>query len=180
MKIRYLVSQHFGRVTAQVTIGGNVGIVHLELEVPCQRLVHYQFDYSRVQQIVRPGEDVAELAIRLAVAQARRLGLYAPGREVSEPIELKLGVQSWLGDLTLEPFGGATTGIEALAKKQSARRKTARQERRSDQQTCKAVELGIRLCNKYGAEAAHDFLAQLGIPNRIVLRVVVDADFRRK
>lgn len=180
MKTRYLVSQHFGRVTAQVTIDGLAGTVQLEFEIPRQRLVHYQFDTLRVQQVLRPGQDVAELAIRLAVAQARRLGLYVPGREICEPIALNLGVQPWLGDLTLEPFGGATTGIEALARTQSARRHQDRQERRSDKQTCKAVDRGLRLRNRQGEEAALDFLAQRGIPEHIVQRVVSDADSRRK
>ncbi|MEJ7808702.1 MAG: hypothetical protein WKG03_22625, partial [Telluria sp.] len=60
-----------------------------------------------MHELARPDENTAELAIRLAVAQARKLGLQAPRREIPDLIDLKLDIPPWRGDLTLEPFGGA-------------------------------------------------------------------------
>lgn len=180
MLTRYLVSQHFGKVAAQVTMNGSAGIVHLELELPRKRVLECVFDRSRMYEIVRPDEKAAELAIRLAVAQARKLGLHAPRREIPDLIDLKLDIAPWRGDLTLEPFGGATTGIEKLAVIKSLRRQYSMQERRRDKQMCKEVDRGVKLQSKHGAQAALDFLTQKRIPDHVVLRVVSCAAFRRK
>ena len=180
MLTRYLVSQYFGKVAAQVTMDGSEGIVHLELELPRKRVLECAFDRSRIREIVRADEKAAELAIRLAVAQARKLGLHAPRREVPAPIELKFDIQPWRGDLTLEPFGGATTGIDNLAARKSLPGKFSMQERRTNKQMSREVDRGVKLHGKHGAKAALDFLTQQGIPDHIVLRVVSCAAFRRK
>jgi hypothetical protein len=126
---RYLISQYFGKARVVVQPdAGDVGVVRLYCELT-QGLM-YQFSFSVQAPCLRADHAAAsaELAARLAIAQAQ-----AACRQCGTPTEavscrLRTDLHPWHGDLLLEPYGGATSGIQAAAHQtiQQLPRKTRR------------------------------------------------------
>jgi hypothetical protein len=114
---RHLVSQHFGRVVAQVNIDENGhGIVHLFLERPHHLAIEFTFAARAAERIFGSAMAWQEMVVRLAVSQAHKLHLREQinvGWRV-EPLHLE--GQPWVGDLLLAPFGGATHGLDPDAR----------------------------------------------------------------
>ena len=116
-RTRHLVSQHFGRVVAQVDIDENRhGTVHLFLERPHHLAVEFTFAASAVERIFSEALSWQEMAVRLAVSQAHKLYLRHQISIEWRAEPLNQDGQPWVGDLLLTPYGGATQGLDPDAR----------------------------------------------------------------
>jgi hypothetical protein len=114
---RHLVSQHFGRVVAQVDIDENRhGIVHLFLERPLHLAIEFTFSSRAVARIFGDAPSWKDMVVRLAVTQAHKLHLRQHISIGWRTEPLNLDGQPWVGDLLLAPFGGATQGLDPDAR----------------------------------------------------------------
>ncbi len=110
---RHLVSQHLGRVVAQVEIDQHGhGAVQLTMERAPHITIPYTFAAADVQRIFGSAPTWKEMVVRLAVAQAHRLPLRDQITIARRAEALDLDKPPWVGDLSRLPYGGATHGLE--------------------------------------------------------------------
>lgn len=113
---RHLVSQHFGRVVAQVDWDERRhGIIQLSLERPHHLATEFTFSGEVLQRIFDHAVSWKEMAVRLAVSQAHKLYLKHRASIMRQAAPLSLEVSPWVGDLLTAPYGGATLGLESTA-----------------------------------------------------------------
>lgn len=177
--VRYLVSQYFGKIVARVESAPLKSTVALEVELPVPRTLQFVFVQGRLSPLARMDDGVHDLAIRIAIAQARKMRLHLAPCARNGPHRLDENTRPWLGDLMSEPYGGATAGVERLALSKAADI-TMQADRRINMALCTAVERGVAAQKRQGADAAILLMADHGVPDHVMLRVVSCAAFRRK
>lgn len=110
--VKYLVSQHFGRIAAVVEFNESrtTGTVHLVAETPALLDITLSVDPRGSNS--RMMNSLVELTVRQAMAQVLKLAK----KSVTIPTTstLEFGTHPWIGDLFDEPYGGATAGIRML------------------------------------------------------------------
>lgn len=175
----HLLAQKLGKLIACVEVGNRNGTVVLCRETGVGPPIEFAFDPSRIAPLARPGESVGEVAIRIAVAQARKRRLFADGVRFTSPVALNASIAPWIGDLASEPYGGATFGFEQRDQPRHCMN-WAEPERRIDSVRAAAVEKALRLLKRRQADEARGLLTRHDVPDHVVLRVASCAAFRRK
>lgn len=106
---RFLMSQHFGQVEARVELDGLPGgTVSLSGNSLKDQPLQFEFSTQALKRVFGDAVDWKEMVIRLAVSQAHKM----PDRPAEQGrIPLEVEAPPWLGDLTSEPYAGATYGV---------------------------------------------------------------------
>jgi hypothetical protein len=175
----HLLAQQLGKLIACVEWGNRTGTIVLCPDPGPGPPIEFAFDPWRIASLAQPGESVGEVAVRIAVAQARKRRLFADGVRFTSPVQINEGMAPWIGDLTTKPYGGATFGIEQRDQPRHCM-SWAEPERRIDAARSAAVENALRLLKKRQTDEAKGLLAKHEVPEHVVLRVTSCAAFRRK
>ena len=174
--VKYLVSQHFGRVRAIVE-GGNVDAtttVRLSGEAGGFDIT---FNVDEEWQDVPEGEDKIETLVRCAMAQATRM--LRRGCSMPHADELDLDITPWIGDVLDEPYGGCTIGLTMLKRKRLDGRLPA-EERRRNKAGARIIQRAIHLHQLHGAHASASFMKANAVPVDIIDRVVKGMPYCRR
>lgn len=173
----YLVSQHFGRVTAAVYRDAcSCGTVELSVE-HVGLIMQLKFTSESAARLSSNPVLLDEELTRHAVAQAHRLR----GRVMTVPecrFELDIRNRPWIGDFLAAPYGGATNGFEAGGRLHVT--EMHRGDRRIDHSTYQIVERAVYVQRYSGHRAATAIMIDHAIAQHVMLRVFSGAAFRRK
>lgn len=170
--------QQLGKLSATVECTRRTGKVVLSSALDPGPALHFVFDPCRVARLARPREDVGQLAVRIAITQARKEGLLPGHGGGIVLVELDISLAPWNGDLLAEPYGGATLGVEQNLQRRAMH--WSEPERRADHIREAAVEKALHLLKRRRADEAGALLTKHAIPEHVILRVASCAALRRK
>ena len=107
MHTRHFVSQRFGKATVCV----ENETVSITRDAADGKSAAFTFDPERVMQVTGDPRSCPETLMRLAIGQAHKLFLlHGEGALFGASLLLALDTSPWIGDLTDNAYGGATTG----------------------------------------------------------------------
>ncbi|UOD30040.1 hypothetical protein INH39_32625 [Massilia violaceinigra] len=115
---RHFVSQRIGRAIGAVEFAGDgMGVVEITVpEGPARMLFSFTLSGAPDQHALTPA--LAEVLLRTAISQVHKEILKPPPGGADDNRCLSNVCPPWIGDLEVMPYGGATSGYAAQAKRE--------------------------------------------------------------